>query len=364
MSGTSVKAVAREIIYDALLDDDLFAAVPNLIGASVGARSAVLGWISADQQTRVLAHSGYYTDAQFADYSSNYSHIDPWVTAASQPGMTDRVWNLDDLVSESTFRSTRFYNDWIRAMGDDAYHCLGALTSSTFGTGIIGLHRGKGAAYDRGEDVLLQMQLPDLRRMMALRGRMSSLEAAKQHDGLMLDTLPTCLYLVSRTNVLRYRNAAADKAHQPYWLRSNRAGATHVEHRELAAAIHKATDPAGPSATTVAIAISQGQGAELVSVVPFRNPDGRRLAMLMIAASPAKQSVEHQLRHLFRLTAAEATVATFLAEGRAPAIIAEMRSTSLNTVRIQIKAITAKLGCSRIAEVAVIVSRLGATLPD
>ncbi len=361
MSEGRGKPIARELIYDALFDDAIFEEIPCLLATSVGARSATLAWVNNTANTVVIAHSNYYSADQMADYAANFSNIDPWVNAAACPGLGDQAWNLDELVPETTYRSTPFYNDWIRTMGDDAYHCLGVLTTSRFGQGIIGLHRGKGAAlFDRGEDKLLQQQMPDLRRMMTMRGRVTSLDAGRQHESLMLDSLQTRLFLITRTNVLQYCNATAERTARPFWLRNNRVGVAHVEHRGLEAAIRNATDPAGPTATTVAVPPAVDQRAELISVIPFREPGGRRLAMLMISAPPPKPSMERQLHSMFRLTIAEAAVAALLADGDAPTTIAEKRTTSLHTVRAQIKAITAKMGCNRLAEVAAIIARVQA----
>ena len=66
----------------------------------------------------------------------------------------------------------------------------------------------------------------------------------------------------------------------------------------------------------------------------------------------------HFLRSLYGLTRAEAEIAVRIADGVGPAGIAGERGVSVATVRAQVKALAAKLGCARQSEIAALVRAL------
>jgi DNA-binding CsgD family transcriptional regulator len=94
--------------------------------------------------------------------------------------------------------------------------------------------------------------------------------------------------------------------------------------------------------------------------IPARYPDLVHTAVAIVffrdldAISTAS---EEQLKRAFALTAAEARVVRLLAAGDTPESIAEASSTSLSTVRTQIKSAYAKLDVGRQAELVQLVAR-------
>ena len=87
-----------------------------------------------------------------------------------------------------------------------------------------------------------------------------------------------------------------------------------------------------------------------VSSVP--NRQAKRLALILVSGAIESDSTRStRLRAMYGLSAGEASLAGMLADGMSPAEIAEVRSVSIGTVRIQIKQIAFKLGCSRQAEI-------------
>jgi DNA-binding CsgD family transcriptional regulator len=104
--------------------------------------------------------------------------------------------------------------------------------------------------------------------------------------------------------------------------------------------------PGRPYLLAVAPLAPSGGGA--VAFVAFRDPD------LAAAAAAA------QLRRLFGLSAAEAQLAALLGEGMTPAAIARARGASLATVRTQLRAVSDKTGCRRLAQVAALAAGLPA----
>ena len=56
-------------LYEAVVDDDYFAEMPNLLAGHFGARSAVIHWLDGKGQSTVDAHSRYFTPEQFDLYT-------------------------------------------------------------------------------------------------------------------------------------------------------------------------------------------------------------------------------------------------------------------------------------------------------
>jgi DNA-binding CsgD family transcriptional regulator len=102
--------------------------------------------------------------------------------------------------------------------------------------------------------------------------------------------------------------------------------------------------------------VPTGAGQQFVfTISPLDKPAPRagRYALVLIQELQSSSAAQqHWLRKLFGLTAAEAAVATGIAEGRTPREIAAARGVADSTVRMQLKAIMRKLGCRRQAEVA------------
>lgn len=140
-----MRLLRREEIYDCLDDDAAFARLPGLIAESIGARSAVFYWRNPDLSAEVLASSNYWSPADMAHYVAHFAEHDLWAQSTLTPKTTNKLWVLDDLVSARTYLNSTFYNEWIRNIGDDTFHCVGMSISSQGGNGLIGIHRGKGS---------------------------------------------------------------------------------------------------------------------------------------------------------------------------------------------------------------------------
>jgi len=96
----------------------------------------------------------------------------------------------------------------------------------------------------------------------------------------------------------------------------------------------------------------------LERAVEVGNPYVRRAVEITAEASRrAEARQEERLRELFQLTRAQAQIAIFLADGGTIADYAAAANCSVETVRSHLKAIFAKTGVKRQAELAVLVHR-------
>ncbi len=351
-----------EQIYDAALDDDCFANLPSLLNQAYGARSCTLHWRHDRYDAEVMAHSGYFSDAQLQDYTENFTGSDLWSLAGLHPDRANQVWNCDELVPVSTYEKTAFYNDWIRAMGDDTYHCIGIAMQTQWGFGFIGLHRGRTQGSFSEEHVrALKDDVSHLGRMLMMRGRLTSADRMAVQRKAMVDVVGHAMMLVSDSGHIVDSNAAAEgllgRRDGLFLQRGMLRACSSVAQSRLDAAIGRATARSGGEASGVTIPRPAG-GELALSVIGAAIAGGLRQAMIIAAPVDADPSLEGRLRDLFGLSRGEALLAVRLSEGMSPADIADERRVALTTVRTQIKSVAAKLGCGRQSEIVAIVKSL------
>ncbi|WP_404477961.1 helix-turn-helix transcriptional regulator [Novosphingobium sp. BL-52-GroH] len=325
----------------------------------MGARSATMAWRHRGGGTDVLQHNNYFTAAHYADYCANYADSDPWVAVAYRPQRMNCAIRMDEEVDAASVRRTAFYSDWLRGMGDDTLHCLGAAVKTGDGEGIIGLHRGESArgAFSVEEAGRLGAVLPHVARVLIVRGKLAAAERQTQAAQSALDATGLAMIVVDTGGRVRSVNAAAEAAllegEPPARLR----GGAITAGADLARAIANATHRTTPCSTAIVVPRSDERQV-FVNVTPFTDPSGRRAAMILFRHGIGQGARHDGLRQLFALTGAEADVALLLAQGESPARIAVRRGTSVQTVRTQVRTIMGKMACSRQAELAALVNAL------
>jgi hypothetical protein len=185
-----------QTIHDAAFDDQLFAALPGMLAKLVGARSAVMHWSDADSGTIIAAHNGYYQDAHLQMFADHFVPDDKWTHAAMRFSTVNRAWAASVLVDPAEYRRGRFFNEWIRAIGDDTFHCCGAMLATPFGFGGLGLHRGETQAdFDPLDAARLGRLVEPLRHLFSLRARIQQLTDRTRllEAALADDSQPTML---------------------------------------------------------------------------------------------------------------------------------------------------------------------------
>ncbi|HEY1146453.1 MAG TPA: helix-turn-helix transcriptional regulator [Allosphingosinicella sp.] len=358
------KPVATEDIFDALIDDESLDRLPGLLAEAFGGQSAIIQWLHPGDDVDILAQCGSFSNEQLARYAEFAVH-DPWAIAAARENITNQAMSLEELVPSTEFANTFFYNEFLRPMGIDTFRCLGTRVANQWGTGMVAIHRGRGqCSFDRDGVAGLDLHIVALRRMLAVRGRLASRGRRAASLEAMLDHVGQAAMVVRADGMLLHTNAAGERL-------LCRADALYVRHGLLSArsgdsasrlkrAIGRACAPDGVEAS--ALLVDRAAARPLaISVVPFRAAGWRRDA-LVIAQDMAGtgDGVANSLRALYRLTHAEAEIARRIADGLGSAQIAEERCASIETVRSQMKALKAKLGCSRQSEIAALVRGLPA----
>lgn len=350
------KQLTADEIYDALLDDDLFDALPLRLAQAYGGRSTLIHWHYADNDASVLAHSGYFSDTQLAVYTRDFASLDPWAAAAVRWQRPNRAMDLETLVPLDCFTRTHFFNDYVREMGDDTARCMGVVVRNGFGQGMIAIQRGKSQREFTARQVAgMDIAAAHLRRVLAVRGKLCGVERRLGRVRQMLDALPQGALLVRSDGRVLEANAAAEAMlleGRLLHMRSGRIGARQRE-PQLLAAINHACD----SRARTASAVPLDNAGALVTVSPVSDDNGLPSAMLLVSGEPAPGSLS-RLRQLYGLTEAEAAVAVQLAAGDSVAQIAEKRRVSAATVRTQIRVISDKMGVCRQAQIVLATARI------
>jgi DNA-binding CsgD family transcriptional regulator len=100
--------LCRETIYEAAYEDEVFAALPELIRRTCDARSVILHLVDDAGAHLSMAHTGHWSDDQVALYGG-MADKDILALATAEPDRINQFWNITgDLVS-----STRLYNSKI-----------------------------------------------------------------------------------------------------------------------------------------------------------------------------------------------------------------------------------------------------------
>lgn len=102
--------------------------------------------------------------------------------------------------------------------------------------------------------------------------------------------------------------------------------------------------------------------AIICSILPIRGAHPASALVVLTPLVGGSHDVVPHLRSLYKLSNAEAEIALAAASGMDVAQMAQTRNVSIHTLRAQIAAIKAKMGLSRMTEIAVTVSRIEAAV--
>lgn len=348
--------VRTEDIYDAALDDDCFVRLSSVLSNALGARSGVLHWRHADASEGEVSQSGYFSAEQMAHYGRHFASDDLWSNAVQVAPTANRAWNCEQLIPGPVYERSAIYNEWIRPMGDDTFHCMGAVIRADWGTAEIGLHRGRSQpAFDEDTVGLLTEHLSHIQRMLGIRARLVATDRRRAETVGALNALAQGVMTLDAGGKLLHCNEAAEailrRGDGVYLQRGMLCARSTSDNSALKAAIARAAEPSGAQACE---AIARGQGGRyycLSLVAVSAGVAGRQIIVALSDSSAIDESLPARLRTLFNLTESEAFLAVRLSQGATVSEVAEEKGTTADTVRTQLKSISSKMGCRRQAEI-------------
>ena len=352
-----------EELYDSLFDAQQFEALPGKLATLVDGRSSIAGWIYTNGSQRFLGTNGYFADHHIAQYLAEYAAEDPWTLAAIANFQPEVMLDMVDYVSDAEYERSRLWNEFFRSIGDDTWRALAISAESSDGMGSIAVHRGKsGRPFGEAGMNALRALAPHVARVLALRARFDAMTVDAANLRAIADQGPVAAITVDVRRRILATNAGGEALLAEGSALANQQGrlvATGPAARAIEHALEQAIT-AMPIASTIALPRSHHLPRSL-DIVPMPINETLRGAMLVVR-DPAAMApdVRERLSKVFGMTRAEAAIAASLAEGMTIDMIAAARNVSRETVRVQLRDVGAKLGCTRQAEIAATVRAMGA----
>ena len=345
-------------IYDAALDEKLWAAALRAIREAVGAEVSALfhrDMTTVMKQCAFAAFSGWTADL-LDDYKEYYGSLDGrrLPIAALRPGhvfVDDREMRFSDI------EGSEIFEDFYRAAGFGHSMAM-VLFGSRERSGILSVHRNlAGSAFPEPDVAFFERLTPHVIRALQLHRQLRRAEVLAEGLAFTLDHFPLPVLLVDDERTLRHMNtAAAEVLRRPGWPLRVTAGRLETRlprhdallRRELANAASLAWDRGGPATSILRLEMAGVEGTVAVMVSPLR--DGGAMGMpaeplTAVFMSDPAQSLRldtEMLARQFGMTPAEARIATSLAKGESLDEAASARGISIETARTLLKPATAK----------------------
>ena len=362
------------LLYDAALNDELWSGLAVKIAQVFDSTSTVLKTHGAGDQVHLVEITENLKMAPKQQaWAEHWHRNDLWVERSVALGM-GRIGTSQELMPDSEFENSGFYQDWNRRLG--IYHMVGAVFPIDAHTvGVLGIHRPKGAGPYLEEDrQRVARFLPHLNRALRMRQRLE--QAALAHSASLdaLERLDTAVLLLdARCRVLHTNGLASRILESASELRVQ-SGRLHLNDpkldSEFARLVREAvrTASGAPLPPGKALTIQRpGRLPMTALVAPMRaGANGRAPASpsaLVFMRDPERGvPAQHTLRELFGLTRTEAAIAAELAQGHSLERIGESFGIGRGTVRSHVKTILSKTGTHRQAQLVALISRSVASI--
>lgn len=293
-------------------------------------------------------------DPAFQERYERHEHaLDPWAEPSLRQA-EGTVGTSESILDPEALRRTDFYRRWLKPQGLEGG--MGAMLRrhADGRVALACLVRAAGRApYAEPELRVLRTLLPHLRRALQIEERLRDVRARRRLSEGLLERLGVAAALVDGGGRLIWVNRpCAALLRSPGPLEASRGHLVAAEGDELRRAIAEATHPKKARGGLLRVGDGpDGLGVTLWPVPPDEGERGPGHALVVVkpVGGGRRLSVE-VVADLHGLTRTEATVAVALAEGADVRRIAGERGVSSETVRSQVKAVLAKTGCTRQAE--------------
>lgn len=364
---------ARQVIpfiHDAALDPRRWQAVSDALAAAVdGVRIHLMFFDAANPGAEVMMVTGY-DPAMIGKFNEYYGAVNPWRAGLLRHPLMAAVTS-EQMLPHAELVRTEFHADWLRPQGDISAGAGMILQQDPRRVLVVGGHV-RMRDQDRLERTwqnLANELAPALRHAVEVNRALAGL---RLENRLLVQGLrPAGASVVVLSDDLRILHANEAACHALSLL-AGASGANRLSLRDpraqealedaLRRTRHGTAPPvalriADPVTRTSRIAHLLRAGPD---VLPFAGLDPVRRSIpesVAVLVLPATDGAEVLMRH-FGLTRAEAEVALALHSGRTLAEIAGDRGASPHTVRSQSKAILAKCGVRRQAELVGLIGRM------
>lgn len=346
-------------IYDAAAMPELWPAALESFGRAVDTPAVILltrrsdSWIGCTYAAPFNDSVSEYLQSDIPSRSQTTARL----LAADRAGFVPS----DDIYTPDEWEREPYRNEWGRKWGWDRAAATAVQVPSGDAVVIHAQRRDGEPAFGARDIAILDSFRPHLARasFLAARWRLQRLRAAT--EALALIGLPAAV--LDRDARVLAANSLIEKAkdHVRWLTRDRLALADRQANQMLRQALAGLFDPARP--TVNSFAARSETSTAVIHVVPTTGRsreifDGG-LAVVVLTPVTAPDAPDLALiRGLFDLSASEARVARSLTRGHTVAQIAVDAGVTRETVRSQVKAVLAKTGTSRQAEITALLAGL------
>lgn len=351
-----------ESLYEAALNPEGWRNVaPDLARAFHSGSCAIQLRDLANGQTVILSNTDNYDAKALADYENHFYATDMYVDGALKVGFGVPVLG-NQLVEENKLLNSEYYVDWLKSVG--IFHLAGGMMDVDSGAMAgIGIHRAHGSnGYTAEDRQAVGLLLPHLTRALQMYRKLNRLERQGGIGLAALEALAVGVMVVNAAGKLLFSNTVAEKLLQKGKGIAVSHGLLRAQFndrnlilqqtiREAIAGFSGRSSHAGmltmprrdglPLSLLVCPAPGYRVGADRLqaaAIIFVNNPDDR--------ITPAEAALCAQ----FGLTPAEARLTAALLDGEHLDDYAVRTGLSPHTVKTQLKAVFAKTGCGRQAD--------------
>lgn len=363
-------------IYAAAEDATLWPAALEGIGTATGSSAASILYHNLQSHDGAVDVAIGVDPGAAAAYQAYYHRLDPWGNSPRTPMLAGAgtIFDGEQLISRADLKKTAYYNEFARPY-DLTRVLAGTILLDGPVISVISLLRGEEAQpHGEPDRQTLQALLPHLIRGMQMHGRLAPARSSGDVYAAALatlDSLAAGVALVDDSARALFLNRTAER------LLRRRDG-LFVERRTLTAANPQERDALRflirrAARRSAADALHAG-GALSISRPSLRRPytvlvsplsrsgalaGANQASVAVFIADPDDRagSTADVLMRLFKLTPAEARLATLLAAGAPLAEAADALAISRETARTQLKSIFSKTETTRQAELARLIAR-------
>lgn len=348
-------------IYEAVTDDEAFRLLPAAIADTLGARScSMLAYDPTRQITEFMANH-FSAEMYRFQQDPEVAAIDVWTELGARSDRLGRVTNCADFWDTATFRRTPYFNECIRAFGDDSVQAMGGVIRGVDGFLAFAVHSGQATRpFVRAQERDLGGLMPHVFRMMDLRARLDGARLATDLLQRALDEMPGAVFGLDADQRIKAVNRRGQMMILAGDGLKSAGQRLHLCHPRLqdrfAVAVRCAASWSGGHSDAILVPRAQRASQLRVLVSPLAGAKGVAL-VLVEDPDDRDPTVAETLAKLFGLTTSEAQVAALLAEGESPEEAAVTRGVRLSTVRTQIKSLMAKTEARRLTDLVRVLAR-------
>ncbi len=310
-------------------------------------------------------------DWEVSAYREQFFSLDPFINLP-----LDNVIALEDILPDKELVTSDYYLHYLKPIG--LFRILGVDTAEPGGmlARLRFSRRASEARFKTKDRQLLTLLTPHLRQAIEIYAKLNRMTSERDVYAGAVNQLSVATMILDEQGRLLTTNAVGRALLDQGEGLSLRAGRLHIEGRDIDKELQQALATIiraqlhGETSVVRALRVPRSAGrADLGLVIrpvptsQWSEGQSSPSAAVFVSDPDLQESTSRQiLGELFKLTPAEANLATLLARGLSLAQVSGAQNISQHTARAQLKSIFAKTGVSRQAELVRLVLKSVASL--